>query len=75
MAHQHRTEYEFKEDRFPNWKGDQWCKSCNYKLFSRESTRLEMFGLVRSTPSPHSKEKDKGNADSAMFRISNLEVK
>ena len=26
--------------------GDEWCKYCSYKLYSREAKRMEYFGLM-----------------------------
>lgn len=49
MNHKHTMEYEFEEGKFPRgWRGDMWCKSCDYSINSREARRMEMFGLARA---------------------------
>lgn len=73
--HQHDIEYEFKEGRFPQgWRGDAWCTTCDYVVYSREARRMEMFGLIRSINPPMKHEKPASTADSAMFKVTNLVV-
>ena len=75
QQHQHEMEYEFEEGRFPqSWRGDAWCKTCNYAVFSSEGKRMEMFGLPRIVNPPTKHEKVDSSADSAMFKVSNLKV-
>ena len=73
--HQHKMEYEFEEGKFPQgWRGDAWCKTCDYAVYSREARRMEMFGLIRNINPPTKHEKPNDTADSAMFKINNLVV-
>ena len=73
--HQHEIEYEFGEGRFPqSWRGDQWCKTCDYVVYSREARRMEMFGLIRNINPPTKHEKSNNTADSAMFKVESLIV-
>lgn len=72
--HQHEMEYEFEEGRFLNWRGDYWCRNCDYVIYSRENIRAQMFGMVSVINPPSKHEKNSSSADSAMFKISNLTV-
>ena len=75
MKHQHTMEYEFKKGRFPQeWRGDQWWKTCDYAVYSREARRMEMFGLIKVINPPTKHEKDTRSVDSAMFKVTNLVV-
>ena len=73
MSHTHDIEYEFPKGKFPSWRGDQWCKTCDYAIYSREAKRMEMFGLIENITPPQYKEST-GTADSAMFKVTNLKV-
>ena len=75
MKHKHKLEFEFEEGKFPRgWRGDKWCKNCDFKIYSREAMRMEMFGLGRVLNPPNKHEKDTGSADNAMFKVENLKV-
>lgn len=68
-------QYEFRKGRFPRgWRGDGRCKTCDFRYFSREAIRMEMFGLIKIINPPQKHEKNRGTADSSMFKITNLKV-
>ena len=68
MKYKHRMVYEFRKGRFPRgWRGDSWCKNCNYMIYSREAKRMEMFGLAETEPS------SMGNGDE-IYVVKNIKV-
>ena len=76
MKHKHDLDFEFEEGRFPRgWRGDSWCKSCNYTIYSREAMRMEMFGLIRNVNPPTMKGFKPGTMDGDMFRVVDIKVR
>ena len=70
-----KYEYEFPAGKFlRGWRGDRWCITCDFTIFSSEATRMAMFCLGKVLNPPTMTIGKAGVPDHEMFRVGELTI-